>query len=93
MTDDGKPLWQIRSRVRMLDASIAAHDTTIREIAGVARQNTERARTAHARLDEIEDNGELLRKLVEQMETLTERVDRIAEFCTILKNERKEATK
>ena len=88
MTDDTNALWHLRSRVRMLDASIVAHDTTLREIGGVARQNTERARTAHARLDEIEDNGELLRKLAEQMETLTERVDRIAEFCTILKNER-----
>lgn len=78
--DDANPsLWQIRARVRMLDASIKAHDRTLCEIQGVAKQNTERARKAHDRIDE----------LVEQMRVLTERVDRIAEFCTELKKERK----
>jgi hypothetical protein len=90
--DDANPtLWQIRTRVRMLDASIKAHDRTLCEIQGVAKQNTERARKAHDRIDDIVD-GELLRELVEQMRVLTERVDRIAEFCTELKKERK-ATK
>jgi hypothetical protein len=91
MTDDTNALWHLRSRVRMLDASIVAHDTTLREVVGVARQNTERARTAHARIDDIEDNGELLRKLAEQMAVLTERVDRMAAFCQLLKDERKDA--
>ena len=89
MTDEDKPLWQIRSRVRMLEASIAAHDTTLREIGGVAKQNTERARKAHDRIDQIEDSTELLRKLVEQVESLTERVKRIAAFCQTLKEERR----
>ena len=94
MTDDRTELatkWQLRARVKLLESTLTAQSKRMDDMVRDARQTTNRAQTAHERIDEFKDSEELLGRLLEQMEALTERVDRIAEFCTILKNERKEA--
>ena len=94
MTKPDMQSWPaIRQRLILLESSIKAADSHVSELTGQIRQNTERARTAHARLDEREDEAALLmREVLERLTKIEARLDRQGAFLTILKDERKGTT-
>ena len=80
--------WQLRARVKLLESTLTARSKRMDDMVREVRQTTKRAQTAHERIDEFKDSEELLGRLLEQVETLTGRVDRMAAFCQKLKDER-----
>ena len=59
-----KTLWQLRSRLELVESERKALADSVRDYAEQAKQNTERARRAHLRVDELlAMNAELIQRV------------------------------
>ena len=72
--------WQVRRRLIANEAERKAQGQTIDELVRECRQNRERAQMAHERIDQIEDTSAVLLDVVERLEKLEQRFEKMREW-------------